>query len=529
MIIDARSLNLNSLIPNNQRSSDTSQSKTEELVRNLDKSEVGLYVRQDTLESIFSRNAARTDVYSAASADNIAGKIRLVRIEEAFEKDYTAEDALNGCWFSSTRNSILNLHTTTSKVADDAVVGMEKEEFLAYVRENGLDKEIIWSGVEAAFRGGAECYTFSDYSDYAGALYASLEDRILKDFSDEEQAQQLERLNSYFNNRLDSIAEQYFMEAKETFDKLGIELPEEELKESLRSIMLNKRDAYRDYVKENSDYAGLEGSEDKWLERDAWYMANALRNAYKPENIDSGKYSEDDMIMVSLMGEMYRYGTGSVGFVSYKDEESIGLAIAMNWLTMQSSFDSFELSDDIKETGKAAFAKYAQNFVDGINAAFEHMRSVTMKYKPEQYAPLDTDAIKAVVDVMVKTYQESKDAEKAIYATTAFAYGKFTDKQGDSKHSGLVRYSDESRSVQFWNDLYDNGKDTSFIGKLFNKWNTYANALSERDIQTLFFNGSTRVYHSYRTPVIFETPLVGGYDNGRYWGFNLEEYVFGNK
>ena len=528
MIIDARSLNLFS----NTKPADASRAKTVELIRNLDRSEAGLYVRQDTLESIFSRNAARTDVYSSASADNIAGKIKLVRTESAFEKDYTAEDALNSCWFSSTRNSILNLHTTSSMVSDEAVIGMEKEEFLEYVRENGLDREILWSSIHSAFGGGTECYTFSRYSDYASALYASLENRIMKDFTGEEQAQQLEKLDSIFNEKLDGIVEQYFSEAKNTFDKLGIELPEEELKESLRSIMLNKREAYREYVRENSDYAGLEGSEDKWLERDAWYMANALRNAYKPDSVSGGKYGEDDLIMVSLMGEMY---DGANYPYSY-DEESVGLAIAMNYLTLHSTLDSFGVSDDIRALGEAAFEKYANDLVNNVENSLTRGRNNPLGFSPKEFDPLNMDDIKAVVDIMVKTYQESKDAEKAIYATASFAQKRFTEKLSDPKYAGLLRYSSEgnryaNHGKEFWGSFYDsgNGSGSSYMGKLLNKWNTYAKALSERDVQKLYFNCGTRVYHSYHTPKIFDTPLVGGYANGEYWGFNLEEYVFGKK
>ena len=91
MIIDARNLNIHIAAADTKAAA--SQTGTNELIRNLDRAEAGLYVRQDTLESILSRNVARVDVYSSASADNIASKIKLVRTEEAFEKDYTAEDA----------------------------------------------------------------------------------------------------------------------------------------------------------------------------------------------------------------------------------------------------------------------------------------------------------------------------------------------------------------------------------------------------------------------------------------------------
>lgn len=533
MNIDARNLFLNSLTAKNPKVSTPSQAKTEELVRNLDKADESLVIKQDTLRSIIAQSASKTDGFAEYTSGLIPGSaFKRIDILSAYEQDYTAEDALNNCWFSSTQNSLFDLCGTTAKVTDDAVAGMDKDEFLAYVRENGLDKEIVWSGISASFGGGTDCYTFSDYSDYAGALYASLEERIMRDFSGEEQAQQLEKLDNIFNEKVDGIVEQYFKGAIETFDKMGIELSEDDLKESLRSIMLNKRDAYRDYVKENSDYAGLEGSEDKWLERDTLYMANALRNAYKPDSVSSGKYSEDDLMMVSLMGEMYQFDTEINNSLSYNDEESIGLAIAMNYLTLQSSFDSFELSDDIKAMGEAAFAKYAKNLVDGVEASLERGRNRPLGYSSEQFDPLNMDDIKAVVDVMVKTYQESKDAEKAIYATTSFAHQQFTNKQNDEQYSNLLRYGSSRFGQQggkFWNNFYDSGKGSSNIGRLIEKWNTYAQALSDRDIKTLYFNSSTRVYHSYGQTIVHDTPLVGGYANGEYWGFNLEEYVFGNK
>lgn len=129
MIIDARNLNLNPLATNSQKVSTASQTKTEKLVQNLDKVEDTFFIRQDSLESLIPQSSNKTDTYSPNTDYFDVSQIKIVRLKEHYERDYTADKALSNAWLASSQNSSLAIRECGSKVSDEAVAGMSKSDF----------------------------------------------------------------------------------------------------------------------------------------------------------------------------------------------------------------------------------------------------------------------------------------------------------------------------------------------------------------------------------------------------------------
>lgn len=263
--------------------------------------------------------------------------ISVSRTDYAYDKDYTADDALKENWMYSTgkilfedgyvRSSVkfggasavsddvsaaAQNGRADATVKNDAVVGMNQDEFLDYVRENGLDREINWDFVNQNFKGSTSFKALTDYTDYAAALYASLEQRINSDYSGTEKQEQMELLNNAFNTAADKLAEGYVKNLTEVYGAFGVSLPENEVSQSIKVILEQKKESYRDFVSKNSDYANLNGSQDKWLERDMKYMANALRNAYGESELKSATansigFSENDLIALGVFANTYAH------------------------------------------------------------------------------------------------------------------------------------------------------------------------------------------------------------------------------
>lgn len=143
--------------------------------------------------------------------------------------------------------------------------------------KNGLDKEIDWSAAEYAFRGEKDYRNFSDFTDYCAAFCASLEDRIKTDFSGDEQKEQLEILYNAFENAINDFVSQISKDVDYTFGTLGADMDMDKLADSIRQVMYDKKDAYSEFIENNKDYAGLDGSVDSWLKRDVGYMTDTLR------------------------------------------------------------------------------------------------------------------------------------------------------------------------------------------------------------------------------------------------------------
>lgn len=540
MIIDARNLNLNNFTANNPKVANTSQAKTEELVRNLDKAEGSLFIRQDSLENLVNQSAGKTDTYTADNGYLDVSQIKIVRLKTHYEQGfYTADKALSNAWLASSQNSSLSIRECGSKVSDEAVADMSKSEFLDYVRENGLDKEIDWSAAEYAFRGEKNYQNFSEFTDYCAAFCASLEDRIKSDFSGDEQKEQLEILYSTFDSAIKDFADQLSESVEYTFGTLGADIDMDKFADSIRQVMYDKKDAYAEFIENNKDYAGLEGSADSWLKRDVNYMTEALRQAYAPADVQSGDselWSEKDILVIGMMASKFTHeadmhGRGSV--FEYQDEENMGLVMALNWLSTQKITEAFDVSDSVKGLVGELFEKYAQSFIDRVNISLERSRNNPIGASASAFKSLDEKAIYAVLDVMKKSYDESGDGEKAIYDTTSFARNTFLAKRQNSEYLSLWRYNSPvegaMRGQDFWGEFYETNSKSKFgggMGVIMEGWNNFLNSLENKD-DLYSFRPYICGQIVRRTSLSF--PLIGGYDNGKYWGFNLEEYVFGSK
>jgi hypothetical protein len=132
-------------------------------------------------------------------------------------------------------------------------------------------------------------------------------------------------------------------------------------------------------------------------------------------------------------------------------------------------------------------------------------------FTPEMFTQLNTAHVHAVLDHMKYTYSETKDAVKALFETTSFAYNQFKTNQNLIENAEVFRYNGEYdptedryfvSSKSFWGNFYDNGNgNDSYMGKLINKWNGFAFALENKDLRNLLLNGVD--FNSYKQWVLF--------------------------
>ncbi|HBH95876.1 MAG TPA: hypothetical protein DDX91_08980 [Ruminococcaceae bacterium] len=467
----------------------------------------------------------QSDFGTVNNPKGIVGDIQEVVFTLSYQQDYTADDALYNSYASSVYGGV----GVNAAVKSGDVKGMDQNEFLGYIRENGLDKAIDWNSVSYNFRGAYSFDKISDYTDYASALYASLEERINKDFTGDERAEQLDMLNIKFENAVQNAEDFYVGGLEETFDRMGIDISKDDLKNSVRDIMNQKVNAYRNYIKTNSDYAGLENSEDKWLERDVGYMANALRKSFEPSSeVKGGEYTESDLIAIGFIGNMFASQATGLTTLTYADEESMGLAFSMNYLMLNKAVDEFGAGDKVKEIAERTFEKYTQKTVQEANDTLKLIRSNPNLKDPEQFSDLDTESVYRVLGHMKSYYNESKDTDKSVNSTVRFAYEQFKAKE---KNTNLWRYGYSGYfrgGGNFWNKLYDdgngNGKVTSNMKKILDKWSIVSGAIGSKDLSVLSLRASTRLFHSYAT--IKTVNLSGGYSSETgWWGTNLIDYA----
>ncbi len=536
MIIDARNLSSNYISENSKTASSVSQNNADALVRQLEKHEnVYFNIKQEPLHPTENLNAAKSDSYSFDAGLDVS-KIEMVRVKRHYELDYTANDALNNCWSAFVQGNVFALYKSCSMASGEAVADMDKGEFLTYLRENGLDKEINWTGVERNLRGEKNFDNFSEFTDYAAALFAGLEDRIKTDFSGDEQNEQLNILNGLYEKAIKDFADSIWEKSEGAFGALGADLPQDTLKASVYHVIDSKKNTYSDFIKNNKDYAGVESTADSWLKRDVGFMTDALRKAYTPADVqsDGELWSEKDIIAVGMVSNMYQYDSlysKACQMLEHKDEESVGLAMAMQWLATEKITADIGVSDSVKGFINGLFDKYAKTFIDDVNFALDKSASNPLGADSKAFTRLDEKSVYAVLDVMKETFKESGDAEKAIYAATSFAHDTAMSKLEKEEYNSLWRYNKPLEGAldakRFWGSFYDPDSKSSQgngMGKLLKKWNNFAKITDSGDLYAFKLNTCINMFRGYGTRTL-NGPITGGYGNGQYWGTDLEDIV----
>lgn len=525
-------MNINSRGETRRNAPVSPQQPKKELVRNTDRPQhMYTTVKQSPLQSADS--GSKTDSFENDTGYIDVSKIQIVELKRDYELDYTAADALNNCWHASTDGNVFALYRSCAKVSDEAVSDMDKGEFLSYLRENGLDREISWAGVDRYVRGTKSFESFGEFSDYTAALFAALEARIKNDFSGDERKEQLEILNDRFEKTVGDFADQLTERARMGF---GEELPEDKLADSIRGVIYGKKDAYGEYIQKHKDYAGIGGTADSWLRRDTGFMTRALINAYTPEasEQEDGLWSENDIISIGMLSKMYESDatvSKARAILQHKDEESLGLALSMCWLATEKITVDLKVSDSVKGLANGLFEKYAKTLIGDVNEALKKSRTNPLGASASAFGKLDEKSVYAVLNVMKKTYEESGDYEKAICTTAAFAHDTAVDKLQKQEYAQLWRYNkpvkDALDAKTFWNGFYNADSKSgqgNGMGKLIEKWNTFTHALASKNLREFTRNVSAGMFRGY-TSSSFKGSVFGGYSNGKWWGTNLNDLV----
>ena len=435
--------------------------KIQGLLRQLDAPHIdGITSEDETITEVSEPDTSRFDRYDRLEVSEQGNsKYREIKLIWGSELDYTKDKAIDNAWINS-QNTMFRLYGNSGKVSDDAVVGMNRSDFAEYMKTHELDRDIDWGAADMLLMGVHGYKEFSKFTDYVGALCASLEDRIMTDFSGDEQTEQLENLNKLFDKAVSEVISNTAAYTEYVFDDLGASLPEGKLEASIRQVMTDKKNAYSRYITDNNDYAGINDGEDKWLRRDIGYMANALRNSFTPTETSSNEdtWNENDILVIGMLSTMHSGETGNWGSLAsinrYNDEESLGLTLSEMWLSEQKLLSTYEPNDDIKGITDVLFDKYAERVIHRADLAVDVTKKGTVGTKASQFEPIDSDAVFAVVDVAKKTYAETGDGKTALVKSAEFARNTFLEK---AKTSNLWRYKNDfgTNAKKYWESFYD--------------------------------------------------------------------------
>ena len=189
-----------------------------------------------------------------------------------------------------------------------------------------------------------------------------------------------------------------------------------------------------------------------------------------------------------------------------KDEEYVGMGIAMKWLATEKITVELGVSDSVKGFLGGLIEKYAKKQMDAVDNALAKLRKDNFEAKDGAFHDLDRASVWSIVDVMKKYYQDSGDMKKAIIETAAFARKTFLDKAKSDKYADMWRYNCPSQIArsrfgkEFWEKFYNNDSKSSHGGgmsKILSAWDKFTETLEKKDFSYYKTHTSPNTFRAY--------------------------------
>ena len=258
----------------------------------------------------------------------------------------------------------------------------------------------------------------------------------------------------------------------------------EKIYDIIASEYNNKIRQYSEYIKKNSDYAHLKGTEYEWLSNDIAYMAQELRKAcdttLNPDTLGE-RYSLEE---ISLANRLVQDLSFDGLFDSLGNEESFGLDAGMLLLKTQLFAENNMVSKQFADKMTSAVNTRIDDVINKINNRI--LRLYDDPYYDKERSPVyDKSEIYDVSRMMLKIYKEKGNYSETILESIKYALNRSKSKEDIN---GIV---DRYKVNYYWKRFYNNSecfrqfyysegvdKRTSYQ-KLIDSWNSYAYDVSK--------------------------------------------------
>lgn len=384
---------------------------------------------------------------------------------------FSREDAVRIQYFR--QYDMTDLHVTMEDIQNGydttklKLPSLKPEDIAAYGQKlatEGLGKDINWNGVKADFKYVNDDISFADtfdiQVDYLSSRYAVLKERIAKDYSGDEQQKQLDTLNAIYSDTKQKMADAYVKSVGGFLEENGVTGEAEKLRQSMLRGIESRTQQYETALVEKPDYAGTFESQDAWLARDDGYMAMRLRQSVKETvntqptaTVGSGDayYTLRDLQLAGVYAKQTAEQYDSLRYAgTVRNEESIGLDLAMQAMKTAYLGQNSGMSKQMASVLNNAFNGYQSRYLDRLDENLQD--DARNPASPEEYVPLDRQAVDAVFSFTMNRYQSTGDILFAL--SDGAAYGKqiYTQKAQSESYAALTRY--QEKPLYSWDNFF---------------------------------------------------------------------------
>lgn len=360
---------------------------------------------------------------------------------------------------------------------------------------DSLNNAEITSWDRARMKCAIFCSPYDDINtslDRLASGYAAVSEHLTAYFDGAELESYMEELNTAVSEIKFTMAEYYSKSVGGFLERNGGgEKETETIYNSILAEYDRRVEQYRDYIKSDSDYAHLKGTEDEWLLNDPAYMAQELRKACdtREQEASEAGYTMEE---ITLANRLIKEIDGRGIFDSLGNEESAGMYAGVMLLKANVFAENSAVSGQLAGKMTRSVRNYIDEVIERENARIRDMYDAPY-YDKEKNPVYDVTEIYAVRDRLLLLYQSERDYSKAILEGIKYAQNK--SKSKENKNGIVDRYKEN----YYWNQFYDNssrfnsrhylpapGADrrTSFQ-KLAESWNQYTYSIAKSNVHQI--------------------------------------------
>ena len=267
----------------------------------------------------------------------------------------------------------------------------ELERFRQELNEKGLGDEIDWRGVESDFVqmnvGFDNIERLETKADFLASRYAVLKDRIEKQYTGDEQKQEMQKLEEIYSKEKERMADSYGDTIGKFYESLGQMGVSEEMKNSVLAMIDKKAAAYEEHLAQ-TDYIQLDGSSDQWLKQDDAYMAARLRESFlaskegqgfgKQESNEQALYDIKDLSFAgvyakSLSGQLKR---PDMVWSTSKSDYELGAFFANQRVAEQRKIESADISSKLADMLHKTYEPFMEKFMDALDQTLDENKAL---------------------------------------------------------------------------------------------------------------------------------------------------------
>lgn len=285
--------------------------------------------------------------------------------------------------------------------------------------------------------------------DYFASEYVQYKHRIMESLTGDEQAEELQKLESMMKTHVEKYAEQFSEIAGHFLHQYGVSGEKEAIKDSIIELFELRVAQYTEFIQENDNYAGVRGTADEWLLFDNSFMGEQLRYAFASrgagwETTVEGGYGIDDLAALgALVKETWNAGYQSWrwGFVNrHKSEEEFGVELGLTAMKYALISETYNISSSVKSKLDAAF----QNFIKAQN---ENARNYIVQMRNDPFvrekasyaADWNEEIVLDIVSRMLENFN-SNDLNRAFQEDMFFILQLYKDRTESRQTGNLARY-----------------------------------------------------------------------------------------